>query len=1051
MNAGTVNSQKRSGTVLFADVAGFTAFAERIGEESAFEMIQKVSARMQEAVHAHSGTVGEFRGDGIMALFSVTEGLEDGPLRACSAALQIQSGMREAKEEMARAYGTAPEVRIGLHCGPLVVGDVGGSAKAHVTIIGDTANVASRLEGLAEPGQILISKDLYTLVEGQVEATDLGTRQMKGKTRALQVYDLQQVRTGVSRFDASRSRGLSTFVDREAEIALMDAALQDAQSGKTAVAVIEGEPGIGKSRLLYEFGLRLPGDGVRLLKGECRADGATVPFLPFADLVRSTLQLDPQSTPAETEAQINRMIGITGADAEYTRHYLMTLLGKIGEHDAGRGESPDMIGARIRKVVIDLISFACRQDVVVLVIEDLHWADPGTLLILQELVENNRALPLLLIGTCRPGFQSSWMDNTAVTHIKPQPISKDAVAALINEVMSGSSRASEMAALAVAKADGNPLYAEEIAKFLVQQQEDRSEGDDAGKDIILPTNLQNMVMDRFDKLGPECRLMLQAASAIGRRFDAQIAAEVAQKEPPLSTLLLSEAVDGDLIRPMRSGFEFKHALVQDAIYDTMLRVEREGLHARIADEIEHRHSNRPEEAAESLAHHCDKSNQPERAVPHLIAAGQRSLNLFSLTVAETFFARAHDLITQRNMALAPEQAANLFADWFEVQQWHAEFGRTIRLFESERNRIEAATESRRYARILGLVGVAYCQDFQFEKARTLFDAAIEIGEQTSNPDAITDGCLGLMVLNNSRPDRTSWDDTQRLAARIHETWGDDPQPYYRTYCDFYQNWSHSIRGDIDFALENGFALFEKGKEMNFSGAIGWGAICVAFNEAYSENFDRAIEYASAGAETGGGLVDRLVCLGLKGLSMVLNGDVEGGAKILNDIFSRGEALDFRGIENIVDGPVGLAKALGGDLSGGVAWINAAIERALANGNAHAAAMSHISLGTLFLLLATGDEKPDLKTLARNAIFLLRNAPFAKSKAVAHFDAALRLGQEAQMYGVVAQAQHGKGMALRASRKEDQARTAFQDARKAVKQIRWTMMESRIDAALEGVG
>ena len=191
MKAGTVNSQKRSGTVLFADVAGFTAFAERIGEESAFEMIQKVSARMQEAVHAHSGTVGEFRGDGIMALFSVTEGLEDGPLRACSAALQIQSGMREAKEEMARAYGTAPEVRIGLHCGPLVVGDVGGSAKAHVTIIGDTANVASRLEGLAEPGQILISKDLYTLVEGQVEATDLGTRQMKGKTRALQVYDLQ--------------------------------------------------------------------------------------------------------------------------------------------------------------------------------------------------------------------------------------------------------------------------------------------------------------------------------------------------------------------------------------------------------------------------------------------------------------------------------------------------------------------------------------------------------------------------------------------------------------------------------------------------------------------------------------------------------------------------------------------------------------------------------------------------------------------------------------------------------------------------------------------
>ncbi|NNE52098.1 MAG: AAA family ATPase [Sulfitobacter sp.] len=1051
MQADTV-SQKRTGTVLFADVAGFTAFAERIGEEAAFEMIRDVSSRMQNAIRDHSGTVGEFRGDGIMALFSVTEGLENGPLRACQAALQIREGIAGAEAEMKKRYGAAPRVRVGLHCGPLVVGDVSGGTKAHVTIIGDTANTASRLESMAEPGQVVISRDLFALVEGQVDATDLGPHRMKGKAQPMQVYALNAVNEGVSRFDAARSRGLSTFFDREAEIAALNESLAHARSGKTAVALVEGEPGIGKSRLLYEFEQSLPEDEVRLHKGECRADGATVPYLPFAELVRTALRLKPEATPDEARAQVARMIEVMGFDPDRTRPYLMTLLGKAADDDAQRGESPDMIGARIRQVLIDLIEYSCAQSPMVLVIEDLHWADPGTVQLLETLIEEPRDWPLMIIGTFRPGFRQEWYGRSHVTHITPSPISEDAVTALIREVMSGSDRADDMAALAIQKADGNPLYAEEIAKFLVQQRENAGGATGEIGDIVLPTNLQNMVMERFDRLGAECRMMLQAASAIGRRFDAQIASQVAQKEPPISITLLEEAVEVDLIRPTATGYEFKHALVQDAIYDTLLRGPRKTLHAAIAEELAHRYSNRPEEAAEGLAHHYDKADKPEQAVPHLIAAGQRNLSLFSLNVAEDFFARAFELVTSNELPLTSEKVAGLFSGWFEVQQWHAEFGRSIRLFEAERERIETAASSpAQYARILGLVGVAYTQDMQFDKARPLFDEAIAIGERTNDRAAITDGCLGLMVLNCTQPRAGSWEDTQSLAERIHTLWGDDAQPYHRTYCDFYQNWSHSIRGDIDFALENGKALYEKGREMQFSGAIGWGAICIAFNNAYNENYERAIEIASIGAEEGGGMVDKLVCLGLKGLSMVLNGDVKGGAAILDDIFAQRGELDFRGIENIVDGPVGLAKALGGDLAGGVSWINDAIERARSGGNMHGAAMSHISLGTLYLLLATGDEKPDFKTLARNAIFLLRNAPFAKSKAIAHFDAALEMGRAAGMHGVVAQAAHGKGLALKAARKIDKARAALTEAKEAVGRIRWSMMANRIETDLAALG
>ena len=225
MQTEAVNSQKRTGTVLFADVAGFTAFAERIGEEAAFEMIRDVSARMQTAIHDHSGTVGEFRGDGIMALFSVTKGIEDGPLRACQAALQIQHGIAGAEAEMLHTYGAAPRVRIGVHCGPLVVGDVSGGDKAHVTIIGDTANTASRLESMAEPGQIVISRDIHALVEGQIDVTDLGKRQMKGKSRPMHVFALEAVNKDLSRFEAALSR-LETEMSAATKSRLIEAPIE---------------------------------------------------------------------------------------------------------------------------------------------------------------------------------------------------------------------------------------------------------------------------------------------------------------------------------------------------------------------------------------------------------------------------------------------------------------------------------------------------------------------------------------------------------------------------------------------------------------------------------------------------------------------------------------------------------------------------------------------------------------------------------------------------------------------------------------------------------
>lgn len=1045
--AGGINSQKRNGTVLFADVAGFTSFAERLGEEVAFDMIQGLSSTMQDAIHTFGGTVGEFRGDGIMALFGVTTGLEDGPLRACQAALHIQARVGEARAEMTRRYGEAPRVRIGLHCGPLVVGDVSDGSTAHVTIIGDAANVASRLESAAEPGQILISQDLMQLVDGQVEVRDLGPVHLKGKTKPLQIFQLEHVREKVTRFGVAKSRGLSTFCDRASELARLGTILDQAREGRIVLADIKGEPGIGKSRLVHEFMTGLS-DGVRVLNGDCRAGGAETPFLPFADLLRNLLALEDGATAEKTARHIDRMLAHTGFGSDDVRQYYLKLLGKAGETEAVPGESADMIGARMRQVLVDSILYTARNRAVVLIIEDLHWADRGTVRVIDQLVRTDAHVPLMVLCTYRPTFDAPWQ-NFAGTHlIAPPPISEAGVSAIIQEIMSGSSRSAELATLAVEKADGNPLYAEEIAKFLMQQ-------DDLSGTMVLPASLQNMVMERFDKLDGKSRAVLQAGSAIGRKFDACMAHRIAGDIGEFDTGTLEAAVIAEIILPsdqVADEFRFKHALVQDAIYDTLLATQRRGLHALVAQELENRFSNRPEEAAESLAWHFDAADMPRKAVPNLITAGMRNLGLFSLDAANRSFARAFALVQEHDLTLTAEQTATLFSGWFEVQQWRAEFGRTVSLFESQKARLQIAHQDPRYARILGLAGVAYCQNMQFKRARVQLDEAIAIGERTNDRDAIIYGSLGLMVIECTRPQPGYWERSHLLVARINDLLGDEPHPYYRTYCTFYESWSHSIRGDLAFPIEKGHALFDLGKRINFSGAIGWGAICIAYNEAQSENFDVAIEYASAGAEAAGGLVDRMVCLAIQGYSMLMTArspdQIAAGTRIIEEVSALGEALDYRGVENMVDGPLGLAKVLAGDLGGGVRRLHEAIGNAMETGNLHGAAQSHVALGMIYLKLATGTERPSFDILRRNAMFLLREAPFAKSRAIAQFDTAIDLGRKVEMFGVVAQALFGKGMVLKAKRKPDAARAALVEAQEVLTRINWPMMTARVDRALK---
>ncbi|MDW4496504.1 adenylate/guanylate cyclase domain-containing protein [Sulfitobacter sp. D35] len=1046
-----IEGQRRQVSVLFADIEGFTETAERIGDEAAFRLIQIVSAKMMEAVHAQGGSVQEFRGDGIMALFGAPTAIEDAPLRACRAALRIQKTIEEVSDDLEAQHGVRPRVRVGVHAGQLVVGEVGDDKRLRFTAIGDTVNLAARLEAEAEPGSIYVSEPLLSLVRGQVSVTDVGTRKVKGKSRPQQMYRLDAMKEGVSRFDVSRTMGLTELQERDAELSRLRDRFDRASAGNYEIVHVIGEAGIGKSRLMHEFRKSLQGmEDVLFLQGDCHADGAGTPFLPLVELVRNAFGITREDGRDVVETKLAAdMQQIGFADPE-ALPYLMMLLSLDEDGGARPSKNADVIGQRMRQILMDLLWQACRTRKVVLFIEDLHWVDPDSEELLTRIARSDEGdTGLMLVCAFRPYYAPPWEKLDNVSSLRVQPLSKEGTIRLLFERLGITGLEAEMVGLAVDKVEGNPLYAEEIARFLQEQRTASAGKPQKPDDVVLPANLQNLVMDRFDRLNRDTRTMLQAASVAGRRFNGKLIRDLLGLDSPVEDLL-AEAEHHDLVRRVENRdteYFFKHVLVQDAIYDTLMAAARTKLHADVGLAIEAEHAGRTEDVADILAYHFERSELHDRTVRYLAAAGRKSLSLFSLEVADANFARAVELIESHVPEVDPELHADIFRYWLEVQQWRADFAKSKSTFEPRMDTLRSLVDTNSYPRALALLGVAYAQILRFDEASKILREAMAIGEARQDHETIGHACIGLMGLHCNRWSAKAFDGIHELDRIARDAVDMDRELYLRMYCEFFVAWGHSQRGDMDIAREMGLASIEHGRARKYPGSVGYGCIAVAFNDGYSERYESAIAYAEEGARSSGGFIDQCIAQGIKGLAMALSGDGEGGLKLLHDLAARLEGKDFQSIYNIVDMPTGVAMVQTGDLSGGVTWIERCVGEHGALGNVHGEAMGNIVLGEIYLALAIGSEKPELRVLLKNALFLLRNAPFAKTRALAHFERASALGIENDMFGIAAQALYDKAMTLRAMKRPSEALAALREAQQVCARIRWRMMADKIDDAL----
>jgi class 3 adenylate cyclase len=520
-----LEGERKQVTVLFVDVSGFTSLSERLDPEEVHRLMRRAFDLMLAEVHRYEGTVNQFLGDGIMALFGAPIAHEDHAKRAVHAALGIARALDEYQRELA-PRGITFRARQGLNTGLVVVGSIGGDLRMDYTAVGDTTNVAARLQQAAEPGRVTISDATHRLVQGYFDTRPIGAMHLKNREEPVVTWQVLAAHEARTRLELETVRGLTPFVGRERELGLLLDAFTSARAGRGQIAFVVGEPGIGKSRLLLELRQRV-GEGVAWQEGHCLSFGRAMAFHPFVDLVRRRFGVEESDDEAAIAAKIERGLRDIDDDLLTAAPYLRSLLSV----DPGDAEVREMSPAQRRGETLEalrrLLVRAAEQRPQVLVVEDLHWIDEASEQFLVSLVDSVPALRVLLVFTYRPGYANPFGDRSYFTRIVPGTLSAEDSARMAAAVLDANVLPDALRRVIDDKAEGNPFYVEELVKSL---EEDGTLRRVEGRLVLsspaampaVPGSIHDVIAARIDRLAEPPKRALQMAAVVGREFTRRL-------------------------------------------------------------------------------------------------------------------------------------------------------------------------------------------------------------------------------------------------------------------------------------------------------------------------------------------------------------------------------------------------------------------------------------------------------------------------------------------------------------------------------------------------
>ena len=647
---GKIEGERRQVTVLFCDMEGFTPLVEKLGPEEAYAIMDQVYEILIRKVHDYEGTVNEMTGDGIMALFGAPIALEDAPQRAIRSALAIHREITRFSDHMKQEKGIPPiKMRMGIHTGPVIVGALGNDLRVEFKAVGDTVNLTSRVQSLAEAGTTFVTAETFKLAEGLFRFESLGERKVKGKEEPVKVYQVIAASSRRTKFDVSAERGLTPFVGRGRELELLLDGFERSKVGKGQAFSIIAEAGVGKSRLLYEFRKAVANENVTFLEGKCLSYSRDVAYHPVIDLLKSNFNILEDEQDFEVKDMVRKGLRSLNLEEDSSLPYFLDLL---SVHDSGIDRvrlNPDSIRKRTLDSLKRLVLRGSEVRPLILAVEDLHWIDKSSEEALKYLLGSISGARVLLIFTFRPEFVQSWGGKSFHNQITLNRLSNRESMAMIAHLLKSEHVDPELINLILEKTEGIPFFIEEFIRSIVDLKMIAKKGERVhltGKlqDLEIPSTIQDLIMARVDSLPEEAKKLLQAGAAIEREFGYSLIKHVSHlpEEELLSNL--SRLKDMELLYERgifpQCTFVFKHALTREVVYDSLLTARKRSVHEEIGKGIEAIYQGHLSDHYETLAYHYFAGNNNEKAARYSTLVAQKAAKNGSLNEAILYSQRA---------------------------------------------------------------------------------------------------------------------------------------------------------------------------------------------------------------------------------------------------------------------------------------------------------------------------------------------------------------------------------------------------------------------------
>ncbi len=740
----TLLGESRIVTVFFCDVADSTALAEELGPEGMHRFLNGFFELALEEVHRFEGTVNQFLGDGFMALFGAPLALEGHARRAVSVALGIQRAMAQGKlKGGGNGSPLSPSLRMGLNTGTVVVGAIGDNLRMDYTAVGDVTHLAARMQQAADPGTVYLSENTYGQVKDYFACESVGALNFKGIAKPVAAWKVLAEKAVRTPFEASTERGLTPFVGRADELGVLNDFLHRAQREQGQVVFLMGEAGMGKSRLLLEFRRSLPEGTVNWLEGQCMSFGSSIPYLPLIELLKEAFRIeegDPESAIIE---KVERKTASWEDEPRRTVPYLKWLLSVDPGDPNLAGMDPMVRRAGIYDGLRALLREESRKSTVVAVVEDLHWIDESSRAALAAAVEGIESAPVLMVLTSRPGHTHLLGEHTWFNRLALGQLPAEESLTVAHEVLQAEHLPEEVQGLIARKAGGNPFYIEEITRSLVESGALRRQNGDyilkgTLDEIRVPDTIQEVILSRIDRLDRKAREALQLASVIGREFTVRILERITELRSGASEMV-EELKSLELIYQKawfpELSYMFKHALIHDVAYSTLLEERRKVLHRIVGRAMEELYAERLNEHYEALAHHFDKAEDWAKAVEYLLKAAGKAAEAYASEEAMRYYERALERLEKTELSESEQNYK------IEAQKGLAEVRRTVGDAKGAETAARSAIalgreiglEPERLARLLYLLEHSLILQGRYDETLAVGEEALSLLEGREDP------------------------------------------------------------------------------------------------------------------------------------------------------------------------------------------------------------------------------------------------------------------------------------------------------------------------------